>query len=53
MSELQEWMLYICFGAMTGVFVAEVIFIIVSAVSWAKEKIRKHKEAKKSAKKVE
>ena len=47
MTEFQEVMLYSCFGAMTGVFIAEVIFLIASAVSWVKGKIRKRKEAKK------
>ena len=41
MTEFQELMLYTCFGAMTGVFIA-------SAVSWLKDKIRKRKEAKKT-----
>lgn len=45
MTEFQELMLYTCFGAMTGVFIAE---IIASAVSWVKDKIRKRKEAKKT-----
>ena len=47
MTDFQELMLYTCFGAMTGVFIAELIFIIASAVSWVKGKIRKRKEAKK------
>ena len=47
MTEFQELMLYTCFGAMTGVFIAELIFLIASAVSWVKGKIRKRKEAKK------
>ncbi len=56
MTEFQELMLYTCFGAVTGILIAEFIFIIVSAVSWVRDKIRKHKEAKKakeSATKVE
>lgn len=48
MTEFQELMLYTCFGAMTGVFIAEIIVIIASAVSWVKDKIRKRKEAKKT-----
>lgn len=48
MTEFQEMMLNICFGAMTGVFIAELIILIASAVSWVKEKIRKHKEKKQS-----
>ena len=47
MTEFQELMLYTCFGAMTGVFIAELIFLIASAVSWVKGKIHKRKEAKK------
>ena len=46
MTEFQELMLYTCFGAMTGVVIAELIFFIASAVSWVKGKIRKRKEAK-------
>ena len=46
-------MLYTCFGAMTGVFIAEIIFIIASAVSRVKDKVRKRKEAKESATKVD
>ena len=46
MTEIQETMLNICFGAMTGVFIAEVIIIIGWAASWIKDKIRKHKERK-------
>lgn len=45
MTEFQELMLYTCFGAMTGVFVAE---IIASAVSWVKDKVRKRKAKKNS-----
>ena len=48
MTEIQETMLNICFGAMTGVFIAEVIIIIAGAASWIKDKIRKHKERKNS-----
>lgn len=48
MTEFQEMMLNICFGAMTGVFIAEIIILIASAVGWVKEKIRKHKEKKQS-----
>ena len=55
MTEFQELMLYTCFGAMTGVFIAEIIFIIASAMSWVKDKIRKRKEvkSKESATKVD
>lgn len=51
MTEFQELMLYSCFGALTGVFIAEFIIIIASAVTWVKDKIRKHKEKKNSTKK--
>jgi len=48
MTEFQELMLYTCFGAMTGVFIAELIFLIASAVSWVKDKIHKRKKTKKT-----
>lgn len=48
MTEIQELMLYTCFGAMTGVIVAEFIFIISTFIGWVRDKVRKHKEAKKS-----
>jgi hypothetical protein len=48
MTEIQELMLYTCFGAMTGVIVAEFIFIVASFIGWVRDKVRKHKEAKKS-----
>ena len=48
MTEIQELMLNICFGAMTGVFIAEIIVLIASAVDWVKERIRNHKEKKHS-----
>ena len=56
MTGFQELMLYTCFGAMTGVFIAELSFLIASAVSWVRDKIRKRKEAKRikeCAKKVD
>lgn len=52
MTEFQELMLYTCFGAVTGAFIGELIIIIATAVSWAWE-IRKRKEVKKSATKVD
>ena len=51
MTEFQELMLYSCFGALTGVFIGELVIIIASAVTWVKAKIRKHKEKKNSTKK--
>ena len=53
MTEFQELMLYTCFGAMTGVFIAEIILLVASAANWVKDKIHKRKEDKKSATKVE
>lgn len=44
MKEIQEVMLNICFGSLTGVFLGEVIILIASAVSWIKDKMRKRKE---------
>ena len=51
MTEFQELMLYSCFGALTGVFIGELVVLIVSAVTWVKDKIRKRKEKKNSTKK--
>ena len=51
MTEFQELMLYSCFGALTGVFIGELVIIIASAVTWVKDKIRKRKEKKNSTKK--
>ena len=51
MTEFQELMLYSCFGTLTGVFIGELVVLIVSAVTWAKDKIRKRKEKKNSTKK--
>lgn len=48
MTELQEMMLYFCFGGMCGVFISEIIIIIEFAVSCVKDKFRKRKEAKKA-----
>ena len=48
MTEIQEVMLHICFGAITGVFLGEVIVLIASGISWIKDKIRNRKERKKS-----
>lgn len=53
MTEFQELMLYTCFGAVTGVFIGELIILITSAVCWVKQKIRKRKEIKQSASKAE
>ncbi len=48
MTEIQEIMLSMCFGGMCGIIIAECIFIIVSFIGWVRDKVRKHKEAKKS-----
>ena len=53
MTEFQELMLYTCFGAMTGVFIAEIIVIITSAVSLVRDKIHKRKETGKSGTKTD
>lgn len=48
MTEIQELMLYTCFSAMTGMIVAEFICIISTFIGWVRDKVRRHKEAKKS-----
>lgn len=44
MTEVQELMLYACFGAVSGMFIAEII-VITSAVRRVKAKNRKRKES--------
>ena len=53
MTELQELMLYTCVGAMSGMFIAEIIVIITSAVSLVRDKIHKRKETGKSGTKAD
>ena len=53
MTELQELMLYICFGAMSGMFIAEIIVIITSAVNLVRDKSHKRKETGKSGTKAD
>ena len=53
MTEFQELMLYTCFGAMTGVFIAEIIVIITSAVSLVRDKIHKRKKTEESGTKTD
>ena len=53
MTEVQEMMLSVCLGAVTGVLIAEFIFIIVTAVKWLKDKIRKRKEKKNTDSKAD
>ena len=53
MTELQELMLYTCFGAMSGMFIAEIIVIITSAVSLVRDKIHKRKETGESGTKTD
>ena len=48
MTELQEMMLYFCFGGMCGVFISEIIIIIEFSVSCVKDKFQKRKESKKA-----
>lgn len=52
MTEFQELMLYTCFGALSGMFIAEIIVIITSAVSLVRDKIHKHKETGESGTKT-
>lgn len=53
MTELQELILYTCFGAMSGMFIAEIIVIITSAVSLVRDKIHKRKETGESGTKTD
>lgn len=46
MTEVQHFMLSICFGATVGMLTGEFITIIIFAISAIKDKIRKHKEKK-------
>ena len=53
MTELQEMMLSVCFGAVIGAFLGNLISIVVFAVSERKEKRRRRKAAKEAADKAE
>lgn len=53
MTTVQSMMLSICFGAVMGMFIAEVIFIIRCAIEKYKEKKRERMEKKESADKAE
>lgn len=46
MTEVQHFMLSICFGATVGMLTGKLITIIIFAVSTIKDKIRKNKEKK-------
>lgn len=53
MTELQELMLYTCVGAMSGMFIAEIIVIITSAVSLIRDRIHKRKKTGESGTKTD
>ena len=53
MTELQEMMLSVCFGAVIGAFVGNLVAIVYIAVSERKQKKRRRKEAKEAAEKAE
>lgn len=44
MTEVQSMMLAVCFGAVMGTLIANVVFIIKCAIERHKEKKRKRKE---------
>ena len=44
MTEVQSMMLAVCFGAVMGMLIANVVFIIKCAIESHKEKKRKRKE---------
>lgn len=48
MTEYQEFMLSICFGAVMGVFIAELGILIASAISGIKNWLRKRKAKKEN-----
>lgn len=45
MTELQHLMLSVCFGAVMGSFIANIVLIIQYAIESHKDKKRKRKEA--------
>jgi len=53
MTTVQSMMLSVCFGAVVGTFIAEVVCMIRFAVEDHKEKKRKRKEKEESADKAE
>ena len=53
MTEIQEMMLSVCFGAVIGAFIGNLISIIVFAVSERREKKRRRKVEKADAEKAE
>lgn len=53
MTTVQSMMLSVCFGAVVGTFIAEVVCMIRFAVGDHKEKKRKRKEKEESADKAE
>lgn len=53
MTEMQEMMLSVCFGAVIGTYIGNLIAIAAFAVSGCKEKRRRRKAAKEAADKAE
>lgn len=53
MTTVQSMMLSVCFGAVAGTLIAEVVWMIRSAVEDHREKKRKRKEKEESADKAE
>lgn len=53
MTTIQGFMLSVCFGAVTGILIAEVIIMIQAAVEKHKDKKRKRAEKESSVKEKE
>lgn len=53
MTTIQSMMLSVCFGAVLGTLIAEVVFIIQHALGKHREKRRKRIEKEKSAEETE
>lgn len=53
MTTIQSAMLVICFGAVMGSFIANMVFVIQYAIECYKDKKRKRKEKESSAKDAE
>lgn len=53
MTEIQNLMLSVCFGAVVGMLIGDLLVIVGSAIHSLKEKHRKRKQAMETADKAE
>ena len=53
MTEVQDFMLTICFGTGIGIFVGECVYLILTAAGWIKDKMHKRKEKKNTDSKAD